>query len=126
MQQVVAGHRQQRRASTFAARPRNKGARSPADPPTVEEIVAVMRQAGETSHGLRMRGLIVMLWRAGLRIHEALPAQRGRSRLPLPFWSGAARATSATPTAVCLEATWRQPVAERTRSGPASCPALFW
>jgi site-specific recombinase XerD len=42
-----------------------------ADPPTVEEIVAVMRQAGTTSHGLRMRGLIVVLWRAGLRIHEA-------------------------------------------------------
>ena len=52
--------------------PRNKGRRYPADPPTVEEIVAVMRQAGTTPHGLRMRGLIVVLWRAGLRIHEAL------------------------------------------------------
>ena len=31
-----------------------------------------MRQAGTTPHGLRMRGLIVVLWRAGLRIHEAL------------------------------------------------------
>jgi integrase len=52
--------------------PRNKGRRYPADPPTVEEIIAVMRQAGTTPHGLRMRGLIVVLWRAGLRIHEAL------------------------------------------------------
>jgi site-specific recombinase XerD len=52
--------------------PRNKGHRYPADPPTVEEIVAVMRQAGTTPHGLRTRGLIVVLWRAGLRIHEAL------------------------------------------------------
>jgi integrase len=52
--------------------PRNKGRRYPADPPTVEEIVAVMRQAGTTAHGLRMRGLIVVLWRAGLRIPEAL------------------------------------------------------
>ena len=52
--------------------PRNKGRRYPADPPTVEEIVAVMRQSGPTRHGLRMRGLIVVLWRAGLRIHEAL------------------------------------------------------
>jgi integrase len=52
--------------------PRNKGRRYPADPPTVGEIVAVMRQAGTTPHGLRMRGLIVVLWRAGLRIHEAL------------------------------------------------------
>jgi hypothetical protein len=40
--------------------PRNKGRRYPADPPTVEEIV-VMRQAGATPHGLRMRGLIVVL-----------------------------------------------------------------
>ncbi len=52
--------------------PRNKGRRYPADPPTVEEIVAVMRQAGATPHGFRMSGLIVVLWRAGLRIHEAL------------------------------------------------------
>ena len=31
-----------------------------------------MRQAGETDHGLRMRALIVVLWRAGLRIGEAM------------------------------------------------------
>src|SRR5690348_730691 len=52
--------------------PRNKGMHYPADPPTVEEIVAVMRAAGETIHGQRMRALIVVLWRAGLRISEAL------------------------------------------------------
>jgi len=52
--------------------PRNKGHRYPADPPTVEEIVAVMRTAGDGRHGCRLRGLIVVLWRAGLRIHEAL------------------------------------------------------
>ena len=52
--------------------PRNKGLRYPADPPAVEEIVAVMRVAGETLHGLRTRALIVVLWRAGLRISEAL------------------------------------------------------
>ena len=52
--------------------PRNKGQRYPAEPPTIEEIVAVMRRAGTAPHGLRMRGLIVVLWRAGLRIHEAL------------------------------------------------------
>ena len=50
--------------------PRNKGIRYPADPPTVEEIVAVMRAAGEGVHGRRLRGLLVVLWRAGLR--EAL------------------------------------------------------
>ena len=52
--------------------PRNKGIRHPADPPRVEEIVAVMRQAGPRIHGARLRGLIVVLWRAGLRISEAL------------------------------------------------------
>ena len=52
--------------------PRNKGMRYPADPPTIEEIVAVMRRAGDGVHGRRLRGLIVVLWRAGLRICEAL------------------------------------------------------
>jgi site-specific recombinase XerC len=52
--------------------PRNKGLRFPADPPTVEEIVAVMRCAGDRTYGLRTRELIVLLWRAGLRISEAL------------------------------------------------------
>lgn len=52
--------------------PRNKGLRYPADPPRTEEIVAVMREAGSGSYGLRARGLIVVLWRAGLRISEAL------------------------------------------------------
>jgi site-specific recombinase XerD len=42
------------------------------DPPRVEEIIAVMRRAGETDHGLRLRALIVVLWRAGLRIGEAM------------------------------------------------------
>ena len=52
--------------------PRNKGQRYPADPPTVSEIVAVMRHAGSDVYRARLRALIVVLWRAGLRIHEAL------------------------------------------------------
>jgi integrase len=32
----------------------------------------VMRAAGETVHGARVGGLVVILWRAGLRINEAL------------------------------------------------------
>jgi integrase len=52
--------------------PRNKGRRFPADPPTVEEIVAVMRAAGRGTDGATLRALIVVLWRAGLRISEAL------------------------------------------------------
>jgi hypothetical protein len=45
--------------------PRNKGLRYPADPPRTEEIIAVMRCAGDDLHGARARGLIVVLWRAG-------------------------------------------------------------
>ncbi|MGH3117684.1 MAG: tyrosine-type recombinase/integrase [Gaiellales bacterium] len=52
--------------------PRNKGLQYPTDPPTVEEIVALMRHAREDRHGWRLRALIVVLWRAGLRIQEAL------------------------------------------------------
>jgi site-specific recombinase XerD len=52
--------------------PRNKGQTYPADPPTVDEIVAVMRQAGDNRHGHRLNALIAVLWRAGLRIQEAL------------------------------------------------------
>jgi site-specific recombinase XerD len=57
--------------------PGNKGLRYPADPPKVEEIVAVMRTAGDGAHGRRLRGLIVIMWRAGLRIQEALALAEG-------------------------------------------------
>ena len=52
--------------------PRNKGQVYPAAPPTLDEIVAVMRQTLPGRHGLRLRALIVVLWRGGLRIQEAL------------------------------------------------------
>jgi hypothetical protein len=76
--------------------PRNKGQLYPADPPTVEEIVAVMRLTVERLHGWRVRALIVVLWRGGLRIHEALALTEhdldpGAGRC----WSATARAASA-------------------------------
>jgi site-specific recombinase XerD len=46
--------------------------RYPPDPPTVEEIAAVMRLAAADRRGSRLRAMIVVLWRAGLRVHEAL------------------------------------------------------
>ena len=52
--------------------PRNKGMEYPPDPPRPEEIVRVMRQAGHDRHGLRVRALIAVVWRGGLRISEAL------------------------------------------------------
>lgn len=52
--------------------PHNKGMQYPPDPPRAEEIILVMRQAGRDRHGLRIRALIAVLWRGGLRISEAL------------------------------------------------------
>jgi integrase len=65
-----------RSPATFASfhqgqTPCNKGLRYPPDPPSVNEIIAVIRTAGDRPEGLRLRGLIVVLWRAGLRISEA-------------------------------------------------------
>ncbi len=52
--------------------PGNKGLRYPADPPKIKEIIAIMRAAGDGTHGRRLGGLIVVRWRAGLRVREAL------------------------------------------------------
>ena len=57
--------------------PANKGLRYPADPPRVEEIIAVMRASGDAAHGRRLRALIAIMWRAGLRIQEALALTEG-------------------------------------------------
>jgi site-specific recombinase XerD len=57
------------RAITPADRRATRGCTTP---PTVEEIVAVMRQAADDRHGWRVRAMIVVLWRSGLRIQEAL------------------------------------------------------
>src|SRR5215208_7212719 len=69
--------------------PRNKGLRYPADRPEVEEIIAVMHAAGDGPHGRRLHGLIVILWRARLRIQEVLDSPR-----PISI-SDAARCSSA-------------------------------
>ena len=52
--------------------PRNRGRRYPADPPTTEELVRLMKGCPTTPSGERLRALIVVLWRSGLRINEAL------------------------------------------------------
>ena len=69
----VGGDRPRRcPVTTPGAAPRNKGMVYPADPPTVDEIVAEMRKIPSDRHGVRLRALIVVLWRGGLRIQEAL------------------------------------------------------
>ena len=62
----IAGRR--RSPATLAAfhagrPPHNNGLRYPADPPSVEEIIAFMHACGEDAEGVRLRGLIVVLWR---------------------------------------------------------------
>jgi hypothetical protein len=64
--------------------PGNKGMHYPADPPTVDEIVAVMRHTADDRHGYRLRGMIVVLWRAGLRVQESLAL--AEHDLDLPGW----------------------------------------
>ena len=99
--------------------PRNKGRLYPADPPTVEEIIAVMRQTGDDRHGFRFRALIIVLWRGGLRIQEALAlgerdldARRGsllvrsgkggrRREIGMDAWAGSSCAPGWTPGSNC-------------------------
>lgn len=52
--------------------PGNKGRTYPPSPPNVEELVSVMEAFPETPHGRRGRAIIVVCWRTGLRISEAL------------------------------------------------------
>ena len=69
---VVAVRQRRGRGFSRVARRTNKGLRYPADPPNVEEIIAAIRAAGDGAPSRRLRSLIVILWRAGLRIQEAL------------------------------------------------------
>ena len=76
--------------------PRNKGIRYPADPPTVDEIVAVMRHTADDRHGFRLRAMIVVLWRAGLPSTKRSPWPSTTSiSAAARFWFAAARAVGA-------------------------------
>src|SRR5512142_1082254 len=71
--------------------PRNKGVRYPADPPTVEEIVAVMRKIPLDRHGLRLRAMIVVLWREWPADPRGAGSDRVRSRRAARLDSGPGR-----------------------------------
>jgi site-specific recombinase XerD len=75
--QAGGGRRQRCLVFTRVARRATRVCATRLNPPKVEEIVAVMRAAGDGAHGRRLRGLIVILWRAGLRIQEALALTEG-------------------------------------------------
>ncbi len=61
-----------RPASTRGSRPLTRGCGTRPTRRRSREIVAVMRAAGDDTEGVRLRGIVVVLWRAGLRISEAL------------------------------------------------------
>jgi integrase len=110
----AAGHRRSPATTPGYHRgrpPRNKGEEYPADPPTIEEIIAVMRAVGDRPEGHRLRALIVMLWRAGLRISEALALQEsGLDRSRGAVRCGAVRCGA--------RAAWQRRQAPRGRDGP--------
>jgi hypothetical protein len=92
----VAGHRRSPATMLGYHRgrpPCNKGEQYPADPPTVEEIVAVMGTIGGRAEGQRLRALMVLLARRSTD-------QRSARTTGARFWtdpaarcsSGAARA----------------------------------
>src|SRR4051794_26642970 len=61
--------------------PQNKVPPYPADPPKVEEIVAVMRKAGDNAHGQRLRGLIAVPLAGRPADPGSAGPRRSRSRL---------------------------------------------
>ena len=72
-----------------------RGRALPGRSPTVEEIILVMRQAGPGPYADRTRALIAILWRAGLRISEALAlTESDLDRGPGQCWFASARAAS--------------------------------
>jgi hypothetical protein len=62
--------------------PRNKGVRYPADPPTIEEIVAVMRAAGDNTQRRRLRALDEWAWEQ-LEPLEGPPARAASRAAPV-------------------------------------------
>ena len=72
--------------------PRNKGLRYPPDPPSVEEIIAVMRACASRPEGVRLRAIVVVLARRSADQRGAR-ADRERSgppprRHPGSSWEG--------------------------------------
>jgi site-specific recombinase XerC len=69
---AAAGRRRPCQSFTSVGRRRTRGSATLLTPPTVDEIIAIMRVARGAPYGNRLNGLIVVLWRAGLRINKAL------------------------------------------------------
>jgi hypothetical protein len=81
-------------AFTRDVRPATKASAIPQTRPG-SEIVAVMRAARDGSHGRRLRGLIVVLWRAGLRITKRSRSAKPTSTRAVARCSSAVKAAAA-------------------------------
>jgi hypothetical protein len=105
--------------------PCNKVLRYRADPPTVDEIVAVMRHASDDPHGWRLRAMIVVLWRAGLRVQQGLALterdlDQRRGSILVRSGKGGVAARSAWTSGAGAAAPWLAARAELP-VGPLSC-----
>jgi len=101
--------------------PRNMGLRYPADPPRVEEAIAVMRAARDRPHGRRLRSLIVIIVARGATHPRSARARRSRSESP-PRRAARPSRQGRTPAEVRMGAWRRSTASPGTRSETADMP----
>lgn len=110
--------------------PRNKGLRYPADPPTIEEIVAVMRSAGDRADSSAARADRDPLAggiadQRSTRSRRDRPGPRTRCRFGSPGHSRGLRSAAVCPSAACCASSLARPqgVAGNPRLLASSCGA---
>ena len=108
--------------------PSNKGRRYPVEVLTGEEVHAILEACGTTVYGIRNRALITVLYRAGLRISEALALfpkdvdSAGCSIRVLHGKGDQARTVGIDPAALTVISNW---LALRERHGFGDTQPLF-
>ncbi len=91
--------------------PPNKGKTFPPEVLTQEEIRALLAACGRSATGLRNRALLGVLWRAGLRVSEALGLRpsdldAGAGTLRIPRGKTGHRTAGLDPEAVAIAEQW--------------------
>ena len=91
--------------------PPNKGKTFPPEVLTQEEIRALLTACGRSASGLRNQALLVMLWRAGLRVSEALSLRPSdldpeAGTLRIPRGKTGHRTAGLDPEAVAIAEQW--------------------
>jgi len=102
--------------------PNTKGQKFPAEPLTPAEAKSLLAACGPSSIGLRNRALLVLLWRAGLRIAEALsvhPRDLDDGVLRVRRGKGSkARTVALDPEALAVVQAWLERKARLGIAGP--------